>query len=225
MPVAGHIYDNGPRVRPFLLSEAKGQRSREHGVITVAGTIIPSGTVLGQITVGAATSAAVAGNVGNGTMGTVTLSAGARNGVYRLTILAAASNAGSFVVEDPEGVVIGNGDVATAFSAGGLAFTLADGSTDFASGDQFTITVAVGTNKWVPYADANVNGSGVAAAILYEATDDRTGDVTKVIIARDAEVNRFELTGLDAAGEADLARAGIFVRGRSGMLGISTPAL
>jgi hypothetical protein len=40
-------------------------------------------------------------------------------------------------------VEIGNGDVAVAFSAGGLAFTLADGATDFASGDQFTITVTL----------------------------------------------------------------------------------
>lgn len=88
-----------------------------------------------------AASAAVAGNTGNGTMGTVTVSAGAKEGVYKLTIVEPASNAGAFVVEDPDGIAIGNGDVAAAFSAGGLAFTLADGGTDFAAGDQFTITL------------------------------------------------------------------------------------
>lgn len=96
-----------------------------------------------QVSVGTAVAAAVAGNTGNGTMGAVTVSAGAKAGVYRLTIVEPAANAGTFVVEDPDGVIVGSGTVAVAFSAGGLAFTLADGATDFASGDAFTITVTL----------------------------------------------------------------------------------
>lgn len=96
-----------------------------------------------QAAAGTAVAAAVAGNTGNGTMGAVTVSAGAKAGVYTLTIIEPAANAGAFIVTDPDGIVIGNGDVAVAFSAGGLAFTLADGATDFASGDQFTITVTL----------------------------------------------------------------------------------
>lgn len=131
MPTAGHLYDTGPRVKPFLLSEAPGQRSREHATVTVAGTAIKSGTLLGKIT---------------------------------------------------------------------------------ASG------------KYVPYSNAAADGSQTAVAILYEKCDAATGDVTKVIIVADAEVNRFELTGLDTAGEADLLALGIKVRGKT-TLGISTPAL
>lgn len=92
-----------------------------------------------------AASAAVAGNTGNGTMGAVTVTAGAKLGVYKLTVITAASNAGVFSVEDPDGNIVDMGNVAAAFSSGGLAFTLADGATDFAVGDQFNITVTATT--------------------------------------------------------------------------------
>lgn len=96
-----------------------------------------------QAVVGTAVAAAVAGNTGTGTMGAVTVSAGAKAGVYRLTIIEPAADAGTFLVEDPDGIPIGSGTVAVAFSAGGLAFTLADGGTDFIAGDAFTITVTL----------------------------------------------------------------------------------
>lgn len=89
-----------------------------------------------------ATAAALGTNTGNGTMGSITASAGAKVGRYTLTIVEPAANAGAFVVTDPDGVQIGDGAVASAFSAGGLAFTLADGATDFVAGDSFAITVA-----------------------------------------------------------------------------------
>ncbi len=96
----------------------------------------------------AATAAAVAGsgNTGNGAMGAVTVTAGAKPGVYVLEITAAAANAGAFRVTDPTGIFVDDGDVAAAFSAGGLAFTLADGATDFVVGDTFAITVTYTAN-------------------------------------------------------------------------------
>jgi hypothetical protein len=110
------------------------QGSHEHGVVA------------GATQAGTAAGAAVAGNTGNGTMGAVTVSAGAKQGTYLLTIVEPATNAGAFIVADPDGLIIGNGDVAAAFSAGGIAFTLADGATDFAAGDQFTIPVTLTAN-------------------------------------------------------------------------------
>lgn len=98
------------------------------------------GCVATQTLVGS--SAALGTNTGNGTMGAVTVSLGAKIGNYTLTIVEPGSNVGTFVVLDPDGVQIGDGAVASAFSAGGLAFTLADGATDFVAGDSFTITVA-----------------------------------------------------------------------------------
>ena len=115
----------------------------------------------------AATAAAVAGsgNTGNGTMGTITVTAGAKAGVYTLEIAGAATNAGAFRLSDPDGVFVDDGDVAAAFSAGGLAFTLADGATDFVVGDTFAITVTYTANaKFVGIA---VLSSAVPADAAY----------------------------------------------------------
>jgi hypothetical protein len=82
--------------------------------------------------------------------------------------------------------------------------------------------VQTGTGKYVVY---TANGAaGPADAILYQSLPAATGDARAVGFTRDCEVNRFELTGLDATGEAQLAQKGIIVRGAT-TLGISTPAL
>lgn len=104
------------------------------------------GCVPGGTFAGTATAAALGTNTGNGAMGTITVSAGAKQGNYVLTIIEPGANVGTFTVEDPDGVQIGDGVVASAFSAGGLAFTLADGATDFVAGDSFTITVTLTAN-------------------------------------------------------------------------------
>lgn len=206
------VLNEGKHTGEFLLSEGNGSISRETVTISSAAAALVPGTVLGKITLGAVTSAAVAGNTGNGTMGSVTLSLGAKPGVYKLTIVEPASNAGAFVVEDPDGIIIGNGDVASAFSAGGLAFTLADGATDFASGDQFNITVAAGSGKYVAYDSAATNGAAVAAGVLYAAAPDSASDQKAVAIVRMAEVIEAELTGIDAAAKLQLAALNIICR-------------
>ncbi|MCM2293042.1 hypothetical protein NAC44_11985 [Allorhizobium sp. BGMRC 0089] len=104
------------------------------------------GVVAGGTFAGTATSAAGTGNTGDGVMGAVTVSAGAKQGIYTLLIIEPAANAGTFEVTDPDGVFVDNGTVGTAFSAGGLAFTLADGATDFVAGDSFNITVSLTAN-------------------------------------------------------------------------------
>lgn len=91
---------------------------------------------------GTATSAALGTNTGNGAMGAITVSAACKVGAHTLTIIEPGANVGTFMHVDPDGNVVGHGVVASAYSSGGLAFTLADGGTDFIAGDQFTITVA-----------------------------------------------------------------------------------
>lgn len=105
-----------------------------------------NGCVAGGTFAATASSAALGTNTGNGTVGTITVSAGAKQGDYVLTIIEPAANAGTFVVADPDGHQIGDGTVAVAFAAGGLAFTLADGATDFVAGDSFTISVTYTAN-------------------------------------------------------------------------------
>jgi len=88
------------------------------------------------------TSAPFAINAGNGVMGAITTGANVKAGTYRLTILDPVANAGPFELEDPDGIAVGTGVVAGAFTLGDhLLFTLADGSTDFIAGEGFTIVV------------------------------------------------------------------------------------
>lgn len=135
-------------------------------------------TVLGRTFVAtSATATAASGNTGNGTMGTVTVSGKARPGKYTVTITAAASNAGSFAVRDPDGAVIGNGTVAAAYSDGQLSFTLADGSADFVVGDNFTIVV-VGAYRYKKVEDTATDGSDVACAIYLSESDAGFGNAT-----------------------------------------------
>ena len=217
------VLTEGQHAEEFLVSEAAGERSRE-SITLISGQNLSASAVLGKITKGAASSAAYSvanmgrDNTGNGTMGAVTVSAGAKVGAYKLTIVEPGTNVGSYTVHDPDGVLIGVGVVAAAFSAGGLAFTLADGSTDFVAGDGFIITVAAGSGKYTYVDPEGVNGSETAVAILLRNVDASGGDVVCAALVRDCEVNADELLYSDAdAGEiaaikVQLASVGIICR-------------
>ena len=204
-------YTEPYRSNEIISSECEGTLSRESVTIVAGSGTIVAGTVLGQITnAGTATAAANAGNTGTGTVGTITVSAGAKPGAYKLTIIHAATDAGTFLLTDPIGLVVGSGTVAVAFSKGGLAFTLSD-ATDFVVGDGFTITVAAGSGKYAPYDDDNTNGTEVAACIALENVD-ATADVTCATLFRMAEYKADLLVwagtndaGDKTAGLADLA--------------------
>lgn len=68
------------------------------------------------------------------------------------------------------------------------------------------------TGEYVAYSNAASDGSEVARAINIYAVPDSTADQKTTVIARAAEVIGSQLTGLDAAGTADLLAAGIVVR-------------
>lgn len=199
------------RLGEYVLCEADCTLSRE-AITVIAGDALESGQVLGQITVGASATVAAMANTGNGTIGTVTLAAGAQAGAYFAYAIEPATNGGKFVVEDPAGKTIGIATVAVAFSAGGLTFTIADGSTDFVSGDSFTITVAAGSGKYAPYDPAGTDGRQKAVAILYAGLDTSASDRPAVITARQAEVDANRLVSLDAAARVSLATKAIIVR-------------
>jgi hypothetical protein len=129
----------------------------------------PTGTLTNVIGSRTATSAAKAGgNAANtGTMGAITVTGAIPDGVYQLRITATATDAGTFVITDPQGQVIGPaGTVGVAYSFGGLAFTLADGTQDFIVGEGFDITVT-GGNVLIPNA-------------RWETTASADGDIAKI---------------------------------------------
>ena len=208
-----------PRVKAVIISEASNQRSRENITVTQTGTALASGTLLTKVDAGAGTFAMDAGATGNPTAGTITIGAAAIPGVYVIEFTAATK----FTVEDPNGKTVGTGTLGSAFSKAGVDVTLTAGATPAVAGDTATITVAAGSGKYIAY---TANGAaGPADAVLYNWLPAKTGDSDAVGFVRDAELNRFELTGLDAAGQADLAKKGLIVRGTAGLPHVSTPAL
>lgn len=202
----------------FIVSEANGFLSREQ-ITLLSGENVVAGEVLGKVALGAGSSAAYAGNTGDGAMGAITVGAGAKPGVYKLSVIEPAANAGKFQVEDPDGIVIGTGTVAVAFSAGGIGFTLADGATDFIAGDGFDITVAAGSGKYKALDLSGDVGEAVAAGIAFDAIDASSADALGAGMVRSCEVRGSDLTWPDGISAPDKAAAivqlnalGIYVR-------------
>lgn len=217
------VITESKRLGDWLKWEQENQYSRD--IVTVlagsgAERALTSGMVLGRATTGTATSAAVAGNTGNGTItANPTVGQGAKPGVYQLVCIEPAANAGRFSVEDPDGILIGVATVGVQFAAH-LTFTIADGGTDFIAGDAFTITVAAGSGKVKQIDFAAADGSDAACGLLTEDTTAPDGvDRSAVAIVRNAIVSDNGITwpaGTTAdqknAAIAQLKSLGILVR-------------
>jgi len=119
---------------------------------------------------GTATSAAWTGNTGNGVMGTVTATVGAQVGVHKFECIEPGTNVGTFLHQTPDGVIVSSRMiVASAYAAGGLSFTLADGATDFVSGDGFDITVSEITTGNISRVEVNKDDVPVWDFFCHEA--------------------------------------------------------
>jgi len=94
-------------------------------------------------------------NVGTGVItDEPAIAAGAKPGRYVIQLLATASTA-AFRVEDPDGIVVGEGNVATEFVGGGLTFTISNAGT-MTVGDLFFVDVTYTANaKFVGLAVLN----------------------------------------------------------------------
>lgn len=174
----------------FIVSE-ESINYRKVMDVGISGAIV-AGTVLGtQIQTPAVTTAG-ASNIGDGVMGAVVVAGDAMVGDYILTVTAESADAGTFVVKDPSGAVVGSpGTVAVEFVGGGLTFTLADGAEDFDIGDVFVITVS---GEQLPVDLTASDGSQIASGILFDAVDTTSESVEAVIIRKDCVVNLSELT-------------------------------
>lgn len=139
------------------------------------------GAVLGRV-VGAITPSAWAGNTGgSGTIASATPLAGVKEGTYKVMCVEPAANAGAFLVEGPDGKVVGRATVGVAF-ANELAFTITDAA-DFVVGDGFDIVVAKGTTYKLAVAAAT-DGSHRPVAILAADADATLADVDAMVFTR-----------------------------------------
>ncbi len=74
------------------------------------------------------------------------------------------------------------------------------------------VGVITASGEYAAYSNAASDGTQTAAGILYAASPDLAADQRAVVIVRDAEVVEALLTGIDAAGKADLKALGIICR-------------
>ena len=149
---------------------------------------------------------------GTGVVSAFTLGPDAINGTYRVQLLATSATA-EFEVISPDGDKLKRGQVATAYTSSHVNFTLANGGT-MTSGDYFNIIVAKGSQKYTVLAPTAVDGSQVAAGILFADTDATSAAQPIVVIDNNAAVNDDELVWptLGTAGKAT-ARAQLALRG------------
>lgn len=206
------VITEGRRTAEFLVSEANGYLSREEATL-VLGQNLKAGSVLGKITAGGTVTVEktdVGGGKGVITLATPAYGAGVKEGRYKVIVVEPATDAGQFVIEDPDGVVALAGAIGVAVDDV-LKFTWADGATDVAAGDIAYIDVSIAdpanVNKYKQWNPSNTDGSEVAVAILYANVDASVADHAATIIARQAEVNGLVLEYFTGAVDNDKALA------------------
>ena len=141
-----------------ILSEPDGNRGRENGTL-ITGQDLAAGTVLGRITkVQAAGPIPTIVGPGTGAMTALTFGPDVQVGVYTITLLATSATA-AFSVTAPDGTVLPNGAVGTAYVSTHASFLISSAGT-MTIGDSYALTVtASGTPAIIG------TGTGLMSAI------------------------------------------------------------
>ena len=174
------------RLNDLLKWEMENQFSRE--ILTIlSGQALLGNEVVAKIKTSCpATGTADAGNTGDGTCTGVTAGKQVIEGTYTLTCIAAATDAGTFEVKNPNDVTLGQAVVGTAYTSKELNFTLNDGTADFVVGDVFTITVTAGSGKAVELDYTAVTGAEDPIGFVIADYDASEGDKEGVAITKNA---------------------------------------
>jgi hypothetical protein len=171
----------------FLVSEANGFLSRDAGVLdnsSGSDVLFEGGLIVNEVTTGTETSAHGT-NVGNATLGSVSLGTGDQFGLYDIVM----TSANAFNVFAPNGDEIGNGVEGTPF-VGPVNFTLTAGGTASVAGDTYTVNVTQQAPSWVSW----TGGTIVKLGILFNRVWVSAGTSMPVtIVTRECEVNTAEL--------------------------------
>lgn len=176
--------------------------------VTVTGGNYLLGTVLGKITAGTVPITGIAGtNTGNGTCASVTGGVDVQPGIYAVSCVLAETNGGLFQVKSPSGKLLGIARVGVAFTHAEINLTVGDGSTDYAAGDSFTVTVPAGSGKYAALDVNNVDGTYHAAAILADNVDASTADQAAPVKSRYVVVDADFLAWPDGITDAQKAMA------------------
>lgn len=141
-----------------ILSEPDGNRGRENGTLA-SGQNLAAGAVLGRITkVQAAGPIPTISGTGTGAMTALSFGPDVQVGVYTITLLATSATA-AYSVTAPDGTVLPNGAVGTAYVSTHASFLISSAGT-MTIGDSYALTV---TAAGVPAIVGT--GTGVMSAI------------------------------------------------------------
>lgn len=208
------VFTEGRHAAEFIMHEQENNFCREAIAIAASQDIDP-GEVLGRV---AATGVVVSKtDVPGAGKGVLTLASPAfgstvKPGEYKVVFVEPAANAGTFVVEDPDGIAVGGGNVAVAYD-GPVKFTVADGSTDFVAGDVAKVLVTVADMddafQYKVLDPAATDGTQIAAALPIYAAVTGAGETKKIagLVRGPAIVNGKTLTWPSAITDAQKAAA------------------
>lgn len=132
----------GSQAGEHLVSEFDPSHNRE-AVTVLSGQNLDAGQVIGRITK-ALSAAPIPTIVGTGTglMSALTCGPDVQTGNYVITLLATSATA-AFSVVAPDGTVLPNGAVGTAYTSRHVSFLVSNGGT-MTEGDSYTIAVTAG---------------------------------------------------------------------------------
>ncbi len=133
------------------------------------------GTILSEVK-SAAAAAALAGNTGDGTVGSISVGPKVQKGTYKL-IAVKTTAGGEFNVLSPAGYSCGMATIGEAFVSSEINFTITDGATPFVLGDGFTIAVN-GSGKFKTVSAVAEDGAGSPEQVLMVDTDATEADVS-----------------------------------------------
>ncbi len=214
------VLNEGMHEGEFIGELAMGIGFHVDAVTVASGQNLKGGAVVGSVPSGTSASATKSGgNTGTGTFvldATTPILPRAKEGVYTLRCITAATNSGTFRLEDPEGFVLG--DFTITGGAGGtvtvaeqIKGVITDAGTDFVVGDGFDITISALTEKLVEYNPTGADGSQIVRGILMKNTNATSGDTASTALRRgSAIVNANDLvwkTGISAAQKATATAA------------------
>jgi hypothetical protein len=186
-------------------------KHRDELLVFAGDDTFAAGTLLARRRVAIAVVASAITGTGTGTVTAASVVPGTvvpLVGAYVLRNILVVADGGVWQLEDPNGAIIASGlrmtvgaGAATPFEAGGLAFTITDGGTNFALGDTATLTVAA-DGKLVPFDPAGAAGAQIPCAVLtYEVTKVGAGNLPiRALIGGEVNQNRLII---DADGDGD----------------------
>jgi len=220
------VFTEGRHAAEFVMSEAEAGYSRDNIVIASGQGKLAPGSVVGKITKGgevSVTKTDVGGGKGAITLAAPAYGAGVQEGRYRVIVVEAATNAGQFIIEGPDGVVALSGTIGVAVDDV-LKFTWADAATDVEAGDIAYIDVAIAdpadVGKYAFSPNTGSTGAEEASAVILYGVDATDVAVKVPALVRHSSVNgniiayhsSVDDDAKKAAKNAQLRAAGIVVR-------------